>query len=93
MGPDGSFELTRISGPIFLRVQLTDAQGRAGTDADGEVHDEVGDRGRCGCRGYAVRSDARRARPEFTLVLTDKVTEIGGTVTDGLERCWSPRRC
>jgi protocatechuate 3,4-dioxygenase beta subunit len=83
VGADGSFELSRITGPIFLRVTLTSADGgppptqtinfmTKSVIVDGvDVADTPFDPTR---RGRATN---------VTLVLTDKVTDIGGVVTDG----------
>ncbi len=78
---DGTFELTRITGPVFLRVTLNSAAGGQGPQqitvmtksviVDGvDVADVPFD-------------PTRRGHADVTLVLTDKVTEIGGVVNDG----------
>jgi len=78
----GAFELTRITGPVFLRVQLTSANGGPGPNqvnvmtkavlVDGQDMADI------------PFDPTRRGRTaNVTLVLTDKVTEISGVVTDG----------
>ena len=81
VGPDGSFELSRITGPVFLRVTLNNANGAQAPQinymtksviVDGvDVADTPFDPTR---RGHVAN---------VTLVLTDKVTDISGIVTDG----------
>jgi len=82
VGADGSFELSRITGPIFLRVTLNNVNGgpqpaqvsvmTKSVIVDGvDVADMPFD-------------PTRRGRvSNVTVVLTDKVTEIGGMVSDG----------
>jgi protocatechuate 3,4-dioxygenase beta subunit len=82
VGSDGTFELTRITGPIFLRVQLTDGRGGpAPTQTINFMTKSVI------VDGVDVADTpfdpTRRGRTtNVTLVLTDKVTDIGGVVTD-----------
>lgn len=81
VGPDGSFELSRVTGPVFLRVTLNNANGSQAPQinymtksviVDGvDVADTPFDPTR---RGHVAN---------VTLVLTDKVTDISGVVTDG----------
>ncbi len=79
---DGSFELTRIVGPVFLRVTLMSANGGpAPTQINYMTKSVIVD----GADVADVPFDpTRRGRvSNVTLVLTDKVTDIGGIVTDG----------
>jgi hypothetical protein len=78
---DGSFELTRITGPIFLRVQLTSATGPPPPQVTYMTKSVIVD-------GVDVADTPfdptrRGGTSNITLVLTDKVTDIGGVVTDG----------
>lgn len=74
LAADGSFELTRVTGPIFLRVQANGPGISYMTKSvivDGvDVADTPFDPTR------------RGGVSNVTLVLTDKVTDIGGVVTD-----------
>jgi hypothetical protein len=82
VGPDGSFQIDGISGPLFLRITI-DA-GRAGTASDplrymtravlvdgADVADVPFDPTR------------RGSVSGITVVVTDKVTEVSGVVSDG----------
>jgi len=77
---DGSFELTRITGPIFLRVQLTSANGPPPPQVTYMTKSVVVD-------GVDVADTPfdptrRGGVSNITLVLTDRVTDISGVVTD-----------
>jgi len=79
---DGTFELTHITGPVFLRVTLMGANGGpAPTQINFMTKSVIVD----GADVADVPFDpTRRGRvANVTLVLTDKVTDIGGVVTDG----------
>ena len=79
---DGTFELTRLTGPVFLRVTLTNASGGpAPTQISVMTKSVIVD----GVDVADIPFDpTRRGRAtNVTLVLTDKVTDISGVVTDG----------
>jgi protocatechuate 3,4-dioxygenase beta subunit len=78
---DGSFELTRITGPVFLRVQVENTNGPQPSQIGYMTKSVIVD-------GVDVADTPfdptrRGTLSNVTVVLTDKVTGINGTVSDG----------
>jgi protocatechuate 3,4-dioxygenase beta subunit len=79
---DGSFTLTGITGPVFLRVTVDSSRGPSPQQIGYMTKSVLVD----GLDMADVPFDPTRrgAAASVTVVLTDKVTEIGGTVSAGL---------
>lgn len=77
---DGTFELTRLTGPVFVRVQLENTGGPQPAQVTYMTKSVIVD----GVDVADVPFDPTRrgGTTNMTVVLTDKVTEVSGTVTD-----------
>jgi hypothetical protein len=79
---DGSFELTRLTGPVFLRVTLTNTSGGPAPNQITVMTKSVMVDG-VDVADVPFDPTRRGGRTNVTLVLTDKVTDVSGVVTDG----------
>jgi len=79
---DGSFTLTGLTGPVFLRVTVDSTQGPSPQQIGYMTKSVLVD----GVDMADVPFDPTRrgTASNVTVVLTDKVTEVGGTVSAGL---------